>query len=169
MARGTLAGFCLKEAFMSGNFWDVVWWFLFAFFFIAYLFVLFAIISDLFRDHKLNGWLKALWIIFLIFLPFLTALVYLIARGRGMTERSQAEAQRYQAAQAEYIKSVAGSGGGGASPADEIAKAKALLDPRISRRALRSPPSPPRPPRGGGAGPLPCVRGRRAGSPRPPR
>ena len=126
MASGTLAVFCLKEAFMSGNFWDVVWWFLFAFFFIAYLFVLFAIISDLFRDHKLNGWLKALWIIFLIFLPFLTALIYLIARGRGMSERSLAEAQKYQAAQAEYIKNVAG--GSAASPADEIAKAKALLD-----------------------------------------
>ncbi|QIG40303.1 SHOCT domain-containing protein [Microbacterium sp. 4R-513] len=111
---------------MFGNFWDIVWWFLWAFFFVAYLFVLFAIISDLFRDHKLNGWLKALWILFLIFLPFLTALVYLIARGRSMGERSQAEARKYQAAQAEYIKSVAG--GGGASPADEIAKAKALLD-----------------------------------------
>jgi Mn2+/Fe2+ NRAMP family transporter len=110
---------------MLGNFWDVVWWFLWAFFFIAYLFVLFAIIADLFRDHKLNGWLKAVWMLFLIFIPFLTALVYLIARGRSMGERSQAEAQRYHAAQAEYIKSVAG---GGASPADEIAKAKALLD-----------------------------------------
>lgn len=111
---------------MFGNFWDVVWWFLWAFCFIAYLFVLFAIISDLFRDHKLNGWFKALWIIFLIFVPFLTALVYLIARGKGMGERSMAEAKKYQAAQADYIRSVSGSGA--ASPADEIAKAKALLD-----------------------------------------
>lgn len=109
---------------MLGNFWDIVWWFLWAFFFIAYLFVLFAIISDLFRDHKLNGWLKAVWILFLIFVPFLTALIYLIARGRGMGERSQAEAAKYRAAQDQYIKSVAGGG----SPADEIAKAKALLD-----------------------------------------
>jgi hypothetical protein len=109
-----------------GSFGDIIWWFLWAFVFIAYLFVLFAIIGDLFRDRKLNGWLKALWIIFLIFLPFLTALVYLIARGAGMGERSAAEAAKYREAQSEYIKSVAG--GSGASPADEIAKAKALLD-----------------------------------------
>ena len=80
------------------SFWDLIWWFLWAFVFIAYLFALFAIIGDLFRDHKLNGWWKALWIIFLIFVPFLTALVYLIARGNGMAERSQKEAKQYQAA-----------------------------------------------------------------------
>ena len=105
-----------------GDFW---WFLLWSFYFIAYLYVVIVIITDLFRDDALNGWLKAVWMLFLIFIPFLTALVYLIARGRSMGERSQAEAQRYHAAQAEYIKSVAG---GGASPADEIAKAKALLD-----------------------------------------
>ena len=84
-----------------GSFWDIIWWFLWAFFFVAYLFALFAVIGDLFRDHTLNGWLKAVWIIFLIFVPFLTLLIYLIARGRGMAERSAA---------------------------DEIAKAKSLLD-----------------------------------------
>ncbi|MET0672309.1 MAG: SHOCT domain-containing protein [Microbacterium pygmaeum] len=110
-----------------GSFGDIIWWFLWMFVFIAYLFVLFAIISDLFRDHKLNGWFKALWIIFLLFLPFLTALVYLIARGRGMGERSQAQAKQLQAAQAEYIKSVTG-GAAGTSPTEEIAKAKSLLD-----------------------------------------
>ena len=109
-----------------GSFWDIIWWFLWIFVFISYLFVLFAIIADLFRDHKLNGWWKAVWIIFLLFLPFLTALVYLIARGRGMAERSQAQAKQLQAAQADYIKSVTGDAG--SSPADEIAKAKALLD-----------------------------------------
>jgi len=106
-----------------GSFWDLIWWFLVAFVFIAYLFALFAIIGDLFRDHKLNGWFKALWIIFLIFVPFLTVLIYLIARGRGMAERSAAQAKQFQAAQDEYIKSVAGS-----SPTEEIAKAKSLLD-----------------------------------------
>lgn len=106
-----------------GSFWDIIWWFLVMFVFISYLFALFAIIGDLFRDHKLNGWWKALWIIFLIFVPFLTALVYLIARGRGMAERSQAQAQQFKSAQDDYIKSVAG-----ASPSEEIAKAKALLD-----------------------------------------
>lgn len=105
------------------NFWSVIWLFFWSFAFVAYLFALFAIISDLFRDHKLNGWWKALWIIFLIFVPFLTALVYLIARGPGMAERSQKEARQYQSATDAYIRQVAGS-----SPADEISKAKSLLD-----------------------------------------
>jgi hypothetical protein len=108
-----------------GSFWDLIWWFLMAFVFVAYLFALFAIIGDLFRDHKLNGWLKAIWILFLIFVPFLTVLVYLIARGKGMGERSAAQAKQFRAQQDEYIKSVAG---GGASPTEEIAKAKSLLD-----------------------------------------
>ena len=106
------------------NFWDLIWWFLWAFVFIAYLFALFAIIGDLFRDHKLSGWWKAVWIIFLIFVPFLTALIYLIARGNGMAERSQKEAKQYQAATDQYIRQTVGA----ASPSDEIAKAKALLD-----------------------------------------
>lgn len=110
-----------------GSFWDIIWWFLWIFIFVAYLFVLFAIIGDLFRDHKLSGWFKALWIVFLLFFPIITALVYLIARGKGMGERSHAQAARLQAAQADYIKSVTGSAGA-ASPADEIAKAKSLLD-----------------------------------------
>ena len=109
-----------------GSFWDLIWWFLWAFVFISYLFALFAVIGDLFRDHKLNGWAKAIWIIFLIFIPFLTLLVYLIARGKGMAERGAAEAKQMQKAQDAYIKSVAG--GSAASPAEEIAKAKSLLD-----------------------------------------
>ena len=107
------------------SFWDVIWWFFWVFAFIAYLMALFAIIGDLFRDHKLNGWAKAVWIIFLIFVPFLTALIYLIARGSGMAERSQKETRQYQAATDEYIRQTAGSA---ASPSEEIAKAKALLD-----------------------------------------
>ena len=107
------------------SFWDVIWWFLWVFVFVAYLMVLFAIIADLFRDHKLNGWWKAVWIIFLIFVPFLTALIYLIARGQGMAERSAREARSYQVATDEYIRQAANVG---ATPSDEIAKAKALLD-----------------------------------------
>ncbi len=102
--------------------WDVIWWFITAFVFIAYLMALFTIISDLFRDRKLNGWVKALWFIFLIFLPFVTALVYLIARGRGMGERQAAQIQHMKHAQDEYIRHVAGG------PAAEIASAKSLLD-----------------------------------------
>lgn len=102
--------------------WDVIWWFLTFFVFIAYLIALFSIISDLFRDHKLNGWWKALWFLFLIFVPFLTALVYLIARGRGMGERQAAQVQQVQNAQEQYIRQVAGGSAG------EIAEAKRLLD-----------------------------------------
>ncbi len=108
-----------------GSFGDIIWWFLFVFFFMAYLFALFAVIGDLFRDHQLNGWWKAVWIIFLIFVPFLTLLIYLIARGRGMAERSAKEAAQLQQAQSDYIKSV---GGSAPTAADEIAKAKSLLD-----------------------------------------
>jgi ABC-type multidrug transport system fused ATPase/permease subunit len=106
------------------NVWNIIWIFFWSFAFIAYLFALFAIIGDLFRDHKLSGWWKAVWIIFLIFVPFLTALIYLIARGSGMAQRSQKEAREVHAATDTYIQQVAGS----SSPADEIAKAKALLD-----------------------------------------
>jgi hypothetical protein len=108
---------------MWNNFWNVIWLIFWAFAFVAYLFALFAIIGDLFRDRKLNGWWKALWIIFLIFLPFLTALVYLIARGRGMAERQARDVQQAQSQADDYIRTVAS-----ASPADDIAKAKQLLD-----------------------------------------
>ncbi|QIZ97569.1 SHOCT domain-containing protein [Leifsonia sp. PS1209] len=108
---------------MWNNFWNVIWLIFWAFAFIAYLFALFAIIGDLFRDRALNGWWKALWVIFLIFLPFLTALVYLIARGRGMAERQARDVQQTQSQADDYIRQVAS-----ASPADDIAKAKQLLD-----------------------------------------
>ena len=70
------------------GFGDFFWYLLWIFYFTVYIFMVFLIISDLFRDHKLNGWWKAVWIIFLIFVPFLTALVYVIARGTGMAERN---------------------------------------------------------------------------------
>lgn len=105
------------------NFWDIVLWSLWIFAFVAYFYVLFAIISDLFRDHQLNGWLKAVWIIFLVFLPFLTALVYIIARHTGMAERSAKEARDVRQATDSYIRDVAGS-----SPSEEISKAKLLLE-----------------------------------------
>ncbi len=105
------------------NFWNVVLWFFWVFAFVAYLFVLLTIFSDLFRDHKLSGWLKAVWVLFLIFVPFLTALVYLIARGAGMQERGLAEAKRQQEATNAYIQSVAKP----TSATDEIAKASELF------------------------------------------
>lgn len=104
--------------------WDAIWWFLTIFVFIAYLMALFSILGDLFRDRKLNGWLKAVWLLFLVFLPFLTALVYLIARGRGMGERAEAQARAVRSETEEYIRSV----GGAASPTEQVAQAKQLLD-----------------------------------------
>lgn len=109
------------------NFWenigDLIWFFLVSFIFIAYLMALFAIITDLFRDEELSGVGKAVWLIFLLFLPLLTALVYLILRGDGMTKRGVQQAREQQAATDDYIRSVSTS-----SPSEEIAKAKALLD-----------------------------------------
>ncbi|HLP22618.1 MAG TPA: SHOCT domain-containing protein [Microbacteriaceae bacterium] len=98
------------------NFWDFLWMFLTIFVFIVYMFAVFAIISDLFRDHGQSGWAKALWIMVLIGLPFVGPIAYLIARGSGMAERQRAAQE---------------AGARGAlvtSAADEIAKAKALLD-----------------------------------------
>jgi hypothetical protein len=105
------------------NFWDFAVTFFWTFAFIAYLMVIFRIIDDVFRDHTLGGFAKAVWILLLIFVPFLTALVYLIARGKGMSGRSAREVQRAKDDTDAYIRSVARS-----TPTDEIAQAKALLD-----------------------------------------
>jgi hypothetical protein len=105
------------------NFWDVVWLILSTFVFVAYLLVLFQILIDLFRDHELGGGFKALWIIGLIFLPVMTALVYIVARGRGMAERQRSAVQRAKSDTDAYIREVAGK-----SPAEQISQAKTLLD-----------------------------------------
>ncbi|MGV0782371.1 SHOCT domain-containing protein [Mycolicibacterium peregrinum] len=107
-----------------GSTWDFLWHFLIIFAWIAYLLVLFQILTDLFwRDHKTSGWVKAVWVVFLIVFPWLTALIYLIARGKGMSERAQAAALAAKQETDAYIKQAAGR-----SPAQEIADAKALLD-----------------------------------------
>ncbi|WP_456846853.1 hypothetical protein [Cellulomonas sp. P5_C6] len=100
--------------------WLMIWWFLF----FVYLVILFQIISDLFRDRELGGWAKALWIIGLVFLPYLIALIYLIARGQGMADRGRDAAVKAKQDTDAYIKQVAV----GKSPAEHIADAKALLD-----------------------------------------
>jgi SNF family Na+-dependent transporter len=105
------------------SFWDVIWFIVVSFAFIAYLMVMFNIITDLFRDQGTSGIIKAVWIVCLIFLPFLTAIVYLITRGHGMAERHAAAVSRVREAQDDYVRSVAGG-----SPADQIAQAKSLLD-----------------------------------------
>ena len=109
---------------MWDSFWSFLWSTVVIFAFIAYLMILFNILVDLFwRDHKTNGFVKAIWVIFLILLPYLTALVYLIARGKGMAERGQAAASAAKKDTDEYIRKAAGR-----SPAQEIADAKALLE-----------------------------------------
>ncbi|MFE3290418.1 SHOCT domain-containing protein [Rhodococcus sp. NPDC059234] len=105
------------------SFWDIIWYIIVCFAFIAYLMLLFAIIGDMFRDDKTSGWVKAIWIVFLIFVPFITALIYLIVNGDKMTKRSVRAAQHAKDQQDAYIREVAGK-----SPAEHIADAKALLD-----------------------------------------
>src|SRR6476646_3461642 len=94
--------------------WDMIWFFLF----IIWIYVLFVVFADIFRSDDLSGWGKALWIIFVVVLPWLGVLVYLIARGSKMREHALRSAQRMDEAQRQYIQSVAASGGA----ADEIAR-----------------------------------------------
>jgi NADH:ubiquinone oxidoreductase subunit 6 (subunit J) len=87
------------------------------FVFVAWIMVLFTIIGDLFRDHEMSGWGKAIWILFLVFLPFLTGLIYLITRGSGMRDRALAEQKQAQEQFDAYVRKAAGT-----SHADELAK-----------------------------------------------
>lgn len=96
------------------------------FLFAAWLMILFTIISDLFRDHSLSGWAKAAWVVFLIFIPFLGALIYLITRGDGMRERALQQQQEAQKQLDTYVRQTAGTGGG--STAEELTKLAKLHD-----------------------------------------
>ena len=109
---------------ITTDFWEVLLWSFWFFIWIAALMVWFRCLFDLFGDSSLSGWGKAGWAVLLIFVPWLGALIYLIARGRSMSERQLAAATQLQAEQQEYIQQVAGASG----PADEIARAKELLD-----------------------------------------
>jgi hypothetical protein len=102
---------------------DFFWWLLWIFYIAAYLYVIILVISDLFRDETASGWVKALWIIFLIFVPFLTALVYIIARGKGMAARAAAARGYATVPESDDYHPQAS-----ATPAEDIAKAKELLD-----------------------------------------
>jgi Phospholipase_D-nuclease N-terminal/Short C-terminal domain len=105
-------------------FLEILWSMLIFFAFVAWIWLVISIFSDIFRRRDIGGWSKAAWCVLLIVLPFLGALVYLIANHDGMVERSVKQAQAYQAQVDEHIKSVAGSDGA----ASEIARAKGLLD-----------------------------------------
>jgi ABC-type sugar transport system permease subunit len=110
---------------ITTDFWDVLLWSFWFFIWIAALTIWFRCLFDMFSDHSLSGWAKAGWAIFMIFIPWVGALVYLIARGRSMSDRQAAAIQQQQAAQEQYIKQVAGSSD---DPVTRIADAKALLD-----------------------------------------
>jgi len=110
---------------ITTDFGEVLLWSFWFFIWIAALMVWFRCLFDMFSDSTLSGWAKAGWAILLIFVPWLGALIYLIARGRSMTERQRAAVAQQQAEQERYIQQVAGTSQG---PAEQIASAKELLD-----------------------------------------
>ena len=110
---------------MTTSFGEVLLWSFWFFIWIAALTIWFRCLFDMFSDSTLSGWAKAGWAIFMIFIPWVGALVYLIARGRSMSDRQAAAIQNQQAAQEQYIKQVAGSSD---DPVTAISNAKALLD-----------------------------------------
>ena len=103
-------------------FWSVLWFF----FLFIWLMILFQILSDLFRDHSVSGVEKTLWVLFLVFLPFLAVFIYLIVRGKGMGERAAAQQQQAQQQFEGYVRNVAATGE--SAPTEQIAEAKELLD-----------------------------------------
>ena len=107
-------------------FLDILWTMIIFFCWVAWIWLLIMVFSDLFR-RDVSGWAKAAWVVFLIILPFLGVLIYLIAEGKGMTERRVKEMQASQAEFDTYVRSVA-TESGGAGAAGEIEKAKSLLD-----------------------------------------
>ncbi|MET9619744.1 MULTISPECIES: SHOCT domain-containing protein [unclassified Streptomyces] len=98
-------------------FWTMLWFFIW----IMWLFLLFKVITDIFRDHELNGWAKAGWLVLCILVPYLGVLIYVIARGKSMTQRDLKQAKESEAAFQSYIRKTAGSGDG-KSHADELAR-----------------------------------------------
>ena len=103
---------------LLGFFWTM----LIIYIWIAWLFLLFRVIVDIFRSHDMGGFAKALWAIFVVVVPFLGVIVYLIARGHGMAERQYAEAKAQQSQFDNYVRETAGS----TSTADEIDKLAGL-------------------------------------------
>ena len=104
-------------------FLDVLWSMCIFFAFIIWIWLLITVFADVFRRRDIGGGMKAIWIIFVILVPYLGVLIYLIAEHNGMADRNEAQMSQAKKQQDAYIKSVAGS-----SPADQIAQAKSLLD-----------------------------------------
>ena len=104
-------------------FLDVFWTMIIFFLWIVWFFILFRVIVDLFRRHDISGWVKVIWMIFVILLPFLGVFIYLITQGHKMADRDMKDAQAAQSQFDDYVKTVASSGG----PAAEIERAQGLL------------------------------------------
>lgn len=111
---------------LLGLFWTMLWFFLW----IAWLIALFQIIGDIFNSDDLGGWGKAIWLIFVLILPLLGVLIYLIARGGGMQKRAVEKARSQREAYDSYLRETAGSAAasGGGGSADELAKLADLRD-----------------------------------------
>jgi hypothetical protein len=101
-----------------------MWTLLVFFAWVIWFYLLITVFGDLFRRHDLSGWAKAAWIIFVIVLPYVGVLIYLIAEHDGMAERNTKQLQQSQAQMDDYVRSVAAK----SDPADQIAKGKQLLD-----------------------------------------
>jgi hypothetical protein len=106
------------------NLGDLLWTSLWVFMLVMFIWVFIAIVSDLFRDHELSGWMKAAWLVGLIVFPLIGSLVYLIVRGRGMAERSAAQARAAQSDFDSYVRTVASSSGTGR--VDDLARLSEL-------------------------------------------
>jgi len=105
-------------------FLEVVWTMLVFFGFVVWIWLMFAVLSDIFRRHDESGFAKVLWIIFVIIIPYFGVFIYLIVEHQGMTERAVKQQEAAQAQVDQYVQSVAAKG----DPAEQIAKAKQLLD-----------------------------------------
>ena len=103
---------------------DVLLWFAEVFLFVVWFWILIVIFGDIFRDHDLSGGMKAFWVLFVVIIPWLGILVYLIARGGGMAERAAKQQKAAQDQFDAYVRETSSS----ANPADQISQAKALLD-----------------------------------------
>jgi Short C-terminal domain/Phospholipase_D-nuclease N-terminal len=111
------------------SFWDVILWVFWFMLLVAWLSLVFRIIGDLFRDRELGGGAKALWMLFILFLPWVGVLAYLLARGGGMAERDVRAGQEQEQAFRTYVQQAAGTGGGGGGGvADELKKLAELRD-----------------------------------------
>ena len=126
MAGGHLALVDIRNVEAHMEFGQFLYSLIIIFFMIVYFMMLFNIIFDIFRDHEMNGFVKAIWLIFLLFIPLISMLVYVIARGPGMAKRNQAAAIEAQKAQLAYAKQLVNQSG--STTVDQIADAQKLLD-----------------------------------------